>query len=472
MSKLKFIDELLLESELAKDLFQKTKDLPIIDYHNHLSPEILANNKNYLNITDLWISGDHYKWRAMRQNGVPEEFCSGNADDYEKFIAWAKTSSKTLRNPLYHWNALELFSYFDISEELNETNAKDIWERTNEKIKSDALLPQSILEKNKVKILCTTDDPADSLKYHKKLKDDNHFKVSVLPTFRPDGACYLDGTQSFLSWLNKLKEVSDCDITNFNEFLMTLRKRHNDFHEMGCRISDHGLETIFSKKCSKRKAETIFNRLLDSKDLSTNEIKKWRSYLMKEFAAWNHSKGWTMLLHLGALRNNNTKIYNKVGLGTGCDSIGDFSHAKDLNKFFNELNNKDSLPKTIIFNSNPNDNMIFSTIAGNFFEDEIKGKIQFGPAWWFLDTSHGIEEQFNAMSLVSLASNFVGMVTDSRSFLSFSRHEYFRRIICNLYAKDVKNNYIPNDPDKIIDSLESIFYSNAFNYFNWDEKND
>jgi glucuronate isomerase len=461
-------DNLLLRSNLAIELYQSVEALPIVDYHSHLSASRLASNEPFANLTDIWITNDHYKWRAMRVNGVPEDCCSGQANDFEKFMAWAATAPLTMRNPLFHWNKLELSRFFGIERELNPHSALGIWEEANTLLQTPQFTPRALVARNRVEILCTTDDPADDLEAHRALRNDTDFQTAVYPTFRPDSACVLRGTAAFLAWIDRLRAAADQPIVNLLGLLDALKLRHDAFDLLGCRLSDHGLESIDAEDCSEAQASRLFERLLGGATLDGIELMQWRSFLMRQFAQWNQASGWVMMLHLGALRNNNSRIYGKVGLDTGCDSIGDFSHAAGLNRFLNALDSSNRLPKVILFNSNPKDNFVFATIAGNFFEDGVPSKVQYGPAWWFLDTASGMTDQFNAMSSVGLAQHFIGMVTDSRSFLSFSRHEYFRRLVCNLYAEEALTGLLPLDKARLGAALEAICYRNACTYFNWE----
>ncbi|MDP4744669.1 MAG: glucuronate isomerase [Porticoccaceae bacterium] len=464
-----FPDTFLLQSDLACQLFEHVQSLPIIDYHSHLPVDVLAQNKPFTNLTELWIRGDHYKWRAMRLNGIPEALCSGAANDLDKFNAWAATAPMTLRNPLYHWSRLELSRYFGIKRELTPVTAEGIWDECDAMLQTPDCTPQAFLTRSNVQVLCTTDDPADSLAYHQMLREIPGFSAAVYPTFRPDAACVLNGTAAFLIWLDRLRAIVDHPINNLFGLLDALQRRHKDFHDVGCRISDHGLEMVDAVDCTQIQAEQLFNRLLAQESLDSQNLAKWRSYLMQRFAEWNRDRGWVMMLHLGALRNNNSNAFERIGLDTGCDSIGDFAQAQGLNRFLNALDKSDRLPKVILFNSNPRDNMVFATIAGNFFEDGVPGKVQYGPAWWFLDTESGIVDQFNALSSVGLAQHFIGMVTDSRSFLSFSRHEYFRRLLCNLYAADAHRGLLPMDAGRLANALQGICYTNASTYFQWEQ---
>jgi glucuronate isomerase len=458
------IQNFLLQSDLAISLFEKTGRLPLVDYHSHLPVRAIAENKRFKNITDLWIKGDHYKWRAMRINGIAEEFCSGNASDKDKFLAWSQTVPITLRNPLYHWTQMELSRTFGIFEELRPDTAEQIWEKTNSLLSNDEFLPRQMLINAGVEILCTTDDPADSLEHHIQLAAES-FEVRVIPSFRPDKAMRIDDGKGFGEWIDKLSTESRQKIKDVDTFLTALEIRHEAFHKAGCRSSDHGLEVCYSEPCDELQASKIFREWQAGHTIEGAELLQWRSFILRRIAKWNHHRGWTMMLHLGALRNNNTSIAEHLGHDAGCDSIGDFFQAVSLNRFLNSLEKDAALPKTVIFNSNPADNHLFATVTGNFFDGKTAGKIQFGPAWWFLDSMRGMIEQINSLSEVGLLYHFIGMTTDSRSFLSFSRHEYFRRILCNLIANDVKQGLIPEDEDRIHRMLEGIFCKNAKNYF-------
>ena len=463
-----FSDEFLLPSPLSRELYAQVGGLPIIDYHSHLPVDVLAANQPFENLTQLWIRGDHYKWRAMRLNGVPERLCSGEGNDRDKFQAWAATMPRTLRNPLHHWGCLELHRHFGIAQELTPDTAEEIWHTANALLATDAFRPLSLLEKWGVEILCTTDDPADDLRHHRQLREHGAHTTRIYPTFRPDAACCLHGPATFRRWVARLEAAAEHDIHDLAGLIDALRLRHDAFHALGCRLSDHGLETIDSHDCTAAEAQEIFSRLMRDQEVSSLELQKWRAFLMRTFAEWNHERGWVMMLHLGALRNNNSRMFAHLGLDTGCDSIGDFSHASGLNRFLDHLDSAGTLPRTILFNSNPRDNLVFATIAGNFFEDGVPGKVQYGPAWWFLDQGEGIRAQFDALCQVGLAHHFVGMVTDSRSFLSFSRHEYFRRIVCGLYAEEALAGLLPQDAGRLADTLTGICHRNARHYFDWE----
>jgi len=463
-----FSDDFLLHSTFARKLYSRISRLPIIDYHGHLRVDLLASNEPFKNLTDIWIRGDHYKWRLMRLNGVPERYCSGDASDEEKFEAWARTLPFAIRNPIFHWSCRELLHYFGIDSELTPENAWTIWGKANELLKTEALRPRGILSLMNVEILCTTDDPADDLCHHIALRNDSSFGVRVYPTYRPDAALHLNDSASFCVWVMRLSKAADIYIHDLTSFIEALRQRHGAFHAVGCRISDHGLERAYAEPCSQAEATKLFSQMLCSKTPSTAALDQWRGYLMRQFAEWNHERGWVMMLHLGALRNNNTRMFTRIGIDTGCDSIGDFSHAWAVNRFLDALDATGHLPKTILFNSNPCDNLLFATIAANFFEDGVAGKVQYGPAWWFLDTAPGIRQHFNALSFVGLSHQFVGMVADSRSFFSLSRHDYFRRVLCDLYAEDVALGVLPANESRLAGELEAIFYRNARKYFNWE----
>jgi glucuronate isomerase len=457
------VDDLFLKSDLAKQLFRATGALPIVDYHSHLPADVIASNAPFVDLADVWIRGDHYKWRAMRLNGVSERLCSGDGSGREKFAAWARTLPSAVRNPLYHWSLLELKRYFGIDEPLSTQNAEAIWNEVNSLLASPGYRPRDLLLKMKVEVLCTTDDPADSLEHHRLLRDDR-FPVRVLPTFRPDLALAIDDPERFHTWLDRLAECTNTDLDRFAAFHAALRSRHDEFARMGCRFSDHGLERCYVAGASVSDMERIFQAVLQRRPVAESDIETWRAFLMLEFGRWNREKGWTMLLHLGARRNNNMRILRSVGRDAGCDSIGDFEHARTLNAFLGTLDDEGNLPRTVLFNSNPRDNLLFATIAGNFFEDGIVGKVQYGPAWWFLDTADGIRDQINALSQVGLLSTFIGMVTDSRSFLSFVRHEYFRRVVCDMIADDVYRGLVPGPAHALEKMLEGVFYRNARNY--------
>ncbi|MEM1134331.1 MAG: glucuronate isomerase [Bacteroidota bacterium] len=462
----KFLDEnFLLETNTAQHLYHEyAASKPIIDYHCHLPPKDIANDRQFNNLTEIWLEGDHYKWRAMRTNGIDEKYCTGNVAPLEKFKKWAATVPYTLRNPLYHWTHLELQRYFEIDTILNESSAEAIYNEASEKLKTSAFSVKSLLKKMNVEVVCTTDDPADNLEHHQKIKADG-FEVKVVPAFRADKVLAIDNLDTYHTYLEKLSEASDTSIGNFNDLLAALQKRHDYFHKMGCCVSDHGLEFIYARNYNRTEIKSIFNKVLIKAELKPKEIAKFKSAMLVYLAEMDHEKGWVQQFHLGALRNNNTRMMRELGPDTGFDSIGDFEMAKPLATLLDKLDSKDRLTKTILYNLNPRDNEIMATMAGNFNVGNIPGKIQFGSGWWFLDQKDGMEKQMNALSNMGLLSKFVGMLTDSRSFMSFPRHEYFRRILCNLFGNDVENGLLPNDTELISKAVEDISYYNAKSYF-------
>ena len=463
-----FLNEhFLLENKTAEYLyFNYAEKMPIIDYHCHLSPELIANNYQFKNLTEAWLAGDHYKWRAMRTNGVNEDYCTGNKPDYEKFVKWAETVPFTMRNPLYHWTHLELQRYFDIKTLLNPSTAFEIYATANEKLITPNFSIHEIIKKMNVQLICTTDDPIDSLKFHQKISLSN-LPFKVYPAFRPDKAMDVSNTNNFIIYLKKLATVSNIEINNFKNYLDALKNRHNYFNEMGCRLSDHGLEQIYADDFTETEIEHIFTDLLNLKTLNSLQQNKFKSAMLLYFAIWDNEKKWVQQFHLGALRNNNSRMMLQLGADTGWDSIGDFSQAPNLMKFLNKLDSTNQLTKTILYNLNPADNEVIASMIGNYNDGSIAGKIQFGSAWWFLDQKDGIKNQLNALSNMGLISRFVGMITDSRSFLSFPRHEYFRRILCNLFAQEIENGELPNDLQWIGKMIQDICFYNAKSYFNW-----
>ncbi len=457
-------DDFLLQNNTAKELYHYfAKDMPIYDYHCHLSAKEIAEDKGFKNITQIWLYGDHYKWRAMRTNGIDERVCTGDATDKEKFMAWAETVPKTLRNPLYHWSHLELKRYFDVDELLSPQTAETIYEKCNTQIIEKKLSPQKMIEQMNVKVICTTDDPIDDLKYHKELK--NNFATKVLPTFRPDKAMNPEN-DGFLEYIEGLSDVSDIKIDTYSSLVEALKNRHNFFHEVGCRLSDHALVTAYAENFTGSEIELIFQKLLSSQEITDCENRKFKSALMLEFGKMNAKKGWVMQLHIGALRNNNTRMFENLGPDTGFDSIDDKEVAAPLSKFLNNLDTNNQLPKTILYNLNPKDNEVLGTMLGNFQDGSVAGKMQLGSGWWFLDQKDGMIKQMNALSSLGLLSQFVGMLTDSRSFLSYPRHEYFRRILCNLLGEDIEKGEVPNDIELVGNMVKDISYNNAEQYFN------
>jgi glucuronate isomerase len=463
-----FLDEnFLLQTKTAERLYNDyAKHLPIIDYHCHLPPDQIANDINFENLTQIWLYGDHYKWRAMRTNAVNEAFVTGNKSDFEKFEKWASTVPYTLRNPLYHWTHLELQRYFDVYELLSSETAKKIYEECTAKLQTPDYKVRSLIQKMNVETVCTTDDPLDSLVHHQKLKHDG-YAVKVLPAFRPDKAMNADDIPALNAYITKLEKVADTAINTFDDFLSALKSRHDYFAANGCSVSDHGLEQIYAEGYTEEEIRSIFVKIRNSGVLSPLENLKFKSGMLYQFALWDHEKGWVQQYHLGALRNNNTRAFRQNGPDTGWDSIGDFSQAKSLAIFLNKLDTGDKLAKTIIYNLNPADNEIIASMIGNFNDGSVAGKIQFGSAWWFLDQKDGMTKQINALSNMGLLSRMVGMLTDSRSFMSYPRHEYFRRLICNLFGEDIENGELPNDIEWTGKIIADICYYNAKQYFNF-----
>jgi glucuronate isomerase len=456
-------EDFLLGTKTARRLYhQFAAAEPIFDYHCHISPRDIAENRQFKNLFEIWLEGDHYKWRAMRSNGIAEKFVTGDASPQDKFLAWARTVPQTLRNPLYHWTHLELKRYFGITDLLNEKSAKKIWKKANEKLATPALTTQGILKKFKVKVVCTTDDPADNLEYHRAFAEQNH-PTKMLPAFRPDKALTVDSPASFNSWIERLSAAADVEINNFGAFLAALKSRHDFFHAQGCRLSDHGMNHCFADFCSDKTAAVIFDKARKGVEVSRGEHSQFATFMMLFFGRLDAARGWTKQLHLGALRSNNTRLLKQLGPDTGFDSIGDFPQAKTLAAYLDQLDSENSLPKTIIYNLNPADNYIFATMIGNFQDGTIPGKIQYGSGWWFLDQKEGMEWQINALSNLGLLSRFIGMITDSRSFMSYCRHEYFRRVLCNLIGRDMENGEIPKDEKLVGAMIKNICYANAKN---------
>jgi len=463
----KFLDEnFLLQTPTAQRLYHEyASGLPIIDYHCHLPQDQIATNLNFNNLTHVWLHGDHYKWRAMRTNGIDESYITGNKTDAEKFEQWAATVPYTLRNPLYHWTHLELQRYFDIHDILSPATSKQIYDDCTARLQTPEFSVQSLITKMNVETICTTDDPLDNLAYHKQLAGNN--VVKVLPAFRPDKAMNADDTEAFNAYVNKLEEVGDVSVTDYDSYLQALKARHDFFAANGCSVSDHGLEHIYADDYTEEEVRTIFNKIRGGAALLPGEILKLKAALLFQFAIWDHEKGWIQQFHLGALRNNNTRLLTQLGPDTGFDSMGDFSQARALSKFLNKLDTEDKLTKTIIYNLNPSDNEMMATMIGNFNDGSVAGKVQFGSGWWFNDQKDGMIRQMNALSNMGLLSRFIGMLTDSRSFLSFPRHEYFRRLVCNLLGDDIENGELPNDIEWTGKIVKDICYYNAKNYFNF-----
>jgi glucuronate isomerase len=463
-----FMDEnFLLQNGTAQELYHNhASKLPIIDYHCHLIPQMVADDYHFKSITELWLGGDHYKWRAMRTNGVDERYCTGtDTSDWEKFEKWAETVPYTLRNPLYHWTHLELKTAFGITKVLNPSTAREIYDECNEKLKNPAFSARGLMRHYHVETVCTTDDPIDTLEYHKQTRESG-FEIKMLPAWRPDKAMAVENPVEFRKYVQKLAEVSGVTVNTFNDMVDALQKRHDFFSSMGCRLSDHGIEEFYAEEYTDAEIVSIFDKVYGGNSLNPLEIAKFKSAMLVLFAEMDYDSNWTQQYHYGAIRNNNTKMFRQLGPDTGFDSIGIFNTAKAMSAFLNRLNNDDKLTRTIIYNLNPSDNEVVATMLGNFQNSSCPGKIQWGSGWWFLDQKDGIEKQLNALSLLGLLSRFVGMLTDSRSFLSYPRHEYFRRILCNLIGRDVENGEIPvSEMPRIRQMVEDISYYNAKNYF-------
>ena len=468
-------DSFLLESKLANTLYHTyLAHLPIIDYHNHLSPKAIAKNTSYDTLTDIWLTGDHYKYRAMRAWGVPEKFISGAATKEQKFLAWADCMPNTLRNPLFHWSHMELKNSFGINEYLNKNNALAIYKNANKQLQKKALSTRGILTGYKVELVGTTDDPCDNLQYHKLLQKETgamsnkiNATAKMLPSFRPDKIFQIENKEAFMQYLHALEKAANCKIKTIADLLGALEQRVNYFHDNGCRIADHGLNNMPSSLSFTKELDIAFTQFIQNKkDLHFSMADNFVGVVLLALSKMYYKKGWVQQFHLGPIRNNNTRLQEKLGFDAGADSIGDFAQVKTLSHFLNTLDIKGQLSKTILYNSNPADNEVFATLCGNFNESGIRGKVQFGAAWWFLDQKEGIEKQINVISNMGLISTFVGMTTDSRSILSFARHEYFRRVICNLFAKEMMTGLLPNDEKWVGAMLQNIAYHNAKNYFN------
>ena len=462
-------EDFLLQTKTARTLYHEhAEGMPIYDYHCHLPADLIAADHKFDNITQAWLYGDHYKWRAMRANGVAEKYVTGDADDYEKFERWAQTVPCCLRNPLYHWTHLELKSPFGVKDKLlGPGTAKEIYETCSEMLRTPEFSVRNIMRKMNVKLLCTTEGPLDSLEHHKKIRADG-FEIKVHTAFRPDQAMAVEDLQSLKAFIDKLEEICDMEIASFHSYIEALRNRHNYFHQNDCRLSDHGLETAYAEDYTESEIKDIFNKIRSGREPDTSECLKFKSAMLVELALMDYEAGWVQQLHLGALRNNSTRLFKAIGRDVGGDSMGDFEIAGPLSKFLDRLDKKNKLPKTILYNLNPRDNALCATMVGNFQDGSVPGKMQYGSGWWFLDQKDGMEEQMNILSNMGLLSRFVGMLTDSRSFLSYPRHEYFRRILCNLLGSDIEAGLLPN-PDQLSSGLgkmvEDICFNNAKNYF-------
>ena len=463
-------ENFLLQTPTAQKLYHEhAAGMPIIDYHCHLIPKMVADDHKFSSITEIWLGGDHYKWRAMRSNGVPERFCTGtDTTDWEKFEKWAETVPYTFRNPLYHWTHLELKTAFGIDKLLNPETAREIFEACNDKLQNDpTMTARGLMRRYNVETVCTTDDPVDSLEYHKAVADSG-FEIKMLPTWRPDKAMAVENPAAFRAYVEKLAEVSGVEINKFQDMVDALQKRHDFFESMGCRLSDHGIEEFYAADYTQDEIDAIFNKVYGGKELSKEEIHKFKSAMLVVFGEMDYESGWTQQFHYGAIRDNNSKMFKLLGPDTGFDSIGEFTTAKSMSKFLDTLNSRGKLTKTILYNLNPCANEVIATMLGNFQDGSVAGKIQFGSGWWFLDQKDGMQKQMNALSVLGLLSRFVGMLTDSRSFLSYPRHEYFRRTLCNLVGDDIENGEVPYtgyEEARVNKMIEDICYNNAKNYF-------
>ena len=462
-------EDFLLETDVAKELYhQYAAPQPIIDYHCHLDPAYIAKDHQFDNLGELWLEDDHYKWRAMRANGINERYCTGKeTSDWEKFEKWAETVPYTMRNPLYHWTHLELKTAFDVDELLNPESAKQIFDVCSEKLRKPEFSARGLMKHYNVEVICTTDDPIDSLEHHIALQKEG-FEIKVLPTWRPDKAMAVENATEYRKYIEKLSEVSGVEINNFSDLIAALRNRHDFFASVGCKLSDHGMEEPYAEDYTQSEIDAIFNKVYGGKSLSKEEIVKFKSIMLHEGAIMDWEKGWTQQIHYGVIRNNNTRLFNKVGADTGFDSMGDFTVAKNMRRFLDKLDINDKLTKTIIYNLNPQDNELIATMIGNFQDGSMAGKMQFGSGWWFLDQKTGMEAQLNSLSNLGLLSRFVGMLTDSRSFISYPRHEYFRRILCNLIGNDIEKGLLPASEMEFIGQMvKDISYNNAKSFFNF-----
>lgn len=458
--------DFLLQSESAKELYHHyAAHQPIIDYHCHLPPDEIAEDINFRNLTHIWLDGDHYKWRALRACGVDEKFITGNASDKEKFLKWAETVPKTIKNPLYHWTHMELKDPFGITDLLNGDSADEIWEKCNEMLQQSEFSTRGLIKRNKVEVVATTDDPTDNLEYHRKMKEEGVVGFKMVPTFRPDRGMQIENGTEFIKWVEKLEEVSDQSISTFQDFLDALKSRHDLFDELGCQASDHGATEPFSDPFTDQQLEDIFAKAMSAKPVSKEESKIFKSAFLYYCGLMDHEKGWVFQLHVGALRNNSSRKMKNLGPDTGFDSIGDFEMARPLSRLLDRLDAEDKLPRVSLYNNNPRDNELFATMIGNFQDGTIPGKLQHGPPWWFMDQKDGIEKQVESLSNMGVLSEFIGMTTDSRSFLSYSRHDYFRRVICNILGEDIEKGLIPSDMELIGGIVERICYQNAADFF-------
>ena len=471
MSRPVFItEEFLLETEEARLLYHEyAAQMPILDFHCHLPPADVASDRRWHNLAQVWLADDHYKWRAMRSNGVPERYCTGAASEWEKFEKWAMTMPFLVRNPLYDWTHLELARYFDISDRLlSRETALEIWDETSRKLALPEFSCRGLMKRSRVTHICTTDDPVDSLEHHKRIAADTSFEIRILPTWRPDKALAVENAPDFKVWVDRLEAATDLDVSDFESFLAALRKRQAIFHQAGCRLADHGMETVCAVDYTAREIDSIFLKVRAGGAVGDDEVLKFKSAMFYELGKMNHEKGWTQQLHIGAMRNNSTRAALTVTPNTGCDAIGDSELARPLARFLDRLDKTDQLARTVLYNINPRDNVLLTALMGCFQDGSVPGKMQLGSAWWFLDQKDGMERQIDDLSRNGLLSRFVGMVTDSRSFLSFTRHEYFRRILCNMLGNDMATGRIPRDFGLIGGMIRDISYNNAAAYFGFD----
>ncbi|MFO7871755.1 MAG: glucuronate isomerase [Kiritimatiellia bacterium] len=463
-------EEFLLENKAARRLYHEyAEGMPIVDYHCHLPPADIAGDRSYSNMSELWLHGDHYKWRAMRSNGVPEKYCTGDSSDREKFQKWAETVPYLLRNQLYNWTHLELKRYFGISDRLlNGETAAEIWQDCNAKLADPAYSCRGLLRQCNVRLVCTTDDPVDGLEEHAKIREDDSCDIKVLPAWRPDRGMAVEDPEKFNEWINRLEKAAGLDIDSFSSYLEALRRRHAFFDEAGCRVSDHGIETVYAEDYDDAEIRLAFEHVRMGRTLSAEEILKFKSAMLYEFGLMDAESGWVQQFHLGAMRNNNTRMFEALGPDSGFDSIGDFEIGRPLARLLDRLNSAGKLAKTILYNLNPRDNALLVTMMGNFQDGTVAGKMQYGSAWWFLDQKDGMERQLEDLSQTGLLSRFAGMLTDSRSFLSFTRHEYFRRILCNMLGRDMEKGFIPEDYKLAGNMVKDISFRNAIRYFGFD----
>ncbi len=463
-------DDFLLDSQPARKLYHEFAEaMPILDYHCHLPPGEIAADARYGSISEIWLGGDHYKWRAMRANGVDEDHCTGEATDRAKFEKWAETVPRLLRNPLYHWTHLELTRYFGITETLCPESAERIWEACNAALQQPDFSCRSLMKRSNVRLVCTTDDPVDSLEHHRAIADDADFDITVLPAWRPDKGMAVNDPAAFNTWVDALGTAADVHIGTFDQYLEALEKRHAFFHDHGCRLSDHGLETIYAEDYTRDEVEAAFAKLRSGETLADEAADRFKSAMLFEFGIMDHSRGWTQQYHLGALRNTNTRMFERLGPDTGFDSMGDFAFARPLARLLDRLDQTDQLAKTILYNVNPVDNAALASMIGNFQDGSVAGKMQWGSAWWHLDQLDGMTLQIETLSQMGLLSRFVGMLTDSRSFLSYTRHEYFRRLLCNILGDDMERGLLPEDYDLVGGMVRDIAYNNAVEYFGFGE---